>query len=54
MLAIPNGSDVDPLVTVRVTNLPFRPIFLGQIFDFGLPDLNYSLTMEDGAGSYAN
>jgi len=50
----PNGSDVDPLVTVRVSNLPFRPIFLGQIFNFGLPDMNYSLTMEDGAGTYAN
>ena len=50
----PNGSDVDPLVTVRVKDLPFRPIFLGQIFDLGLPDLNYTLTMEDGVGSYAN
>jgi Flp pilus assembly pilin Flp len=50
----PNGSDVDPLVTVRVTNLNFRPIFLGGIFNFGLPDLSYTLTMEDGQGSVSN
>jgi Flp pilus assembly pilin Flp len=50
----PNGSDVDPLVTVRVTNLNFRPIFLGSTFDFGLPDLSYTLTMEDGQGNFSN
>ena len=50
----PNGSDVDPIVTVSLTGMPFRPIFLGTIFDAGLPDLSYSLTMEDGQGSFAN
>ena len=50
----PNGSDVDPLVTVRVTDLSFRPIFLASIFDLGLPDLSYTLTMEDGQGDWSN
>lgn len=50
----PTGSDVDPLVTVRVSGLQFRPIFLGRIFNFGLPPLSYTLTMEDGEGDYAN
>ena len=49
-----NGSDVDPLVTVTVKNVAFRPIFLAGIFNFGLPDLSYTLTMEDGEGVYSN
>ncbi|QNE05336.1 TadE/TadG family type IV pilus assembly protein [Croceicoccus marinus] len=50
----PNGSDVDPLVTVTVKDVGFRPIFLAGIFDFGLPDLSYTLTMEDGEGAFSN
>lgn len=50
----PNGLDVDPLVTVRTSGLPFRPIFLAGVLQFSLPDLSYTLTMEDGAGSFAN
>lgn len=50
----PNGSDVDPLVTVRTKDLAFRPIFLGGIFNFGLPDTSYTLTMEDGEGDFSN
>lgn len=50
----PNGSDVDPLVTVRTTNVPFRPIFLVGLFEFTLPDLSYTLTLEDGAGTTSN
>ncbi len=50
----PNGSDVDPLVTVTVKDVAFRPIFLAGIFNFGLPDLSYTLTMEDGEGVYSN
>lgn len=50
----PNGSDVDPLVTVTVNGVGFRPIFLGGIFNLGLPDLSYTLTMEDGVGQYSN
>jgi Flp pilus assembly protein TadG len=50
----PNGSDVDPLVTVTVKDVAFRPIFLAGIFNFGLPDLSYTLTMEDGEGDFSN
>ncbi len=50
----PFGSDVDPLVTVTVKDVGFRPIFLAGIFDFGLPDLSYTLTMEDGEGAFSN
>lgn len=50
----PSGPDVAPLVTVRTTGLQFRPTFLASIFDFGLPDLSYTLTMEDGQGTFGN
>lgn len=50
----PFGSDVDPLVTVTVKDVGFRPIFLAGIFNFGLPDLSYTLTMEDGVGDFSN
>ena len=46
----PNGPDVAPTITVSLTGLQFRPIFLAGIFDFGLPAQSYSLTMEDGQG----
>ena len=50
----PYGSDVDPIVTVTTTDIPFRPLFLGGLANLGLPPLSYSLTMEDGQGSYSN
>lgn len=46
----PNGSDVDPIVTVRLVDLPFRPISLGALGNLGLPGTSHSLTMEDGVG----
>ncbi len=51
----PNGPDVSPIVTVQVRNLTFTPMIgalLGITFD--IPDLSYSLTMEDGAGGFSN
>lgn len=50
----PNGPDVDPLVTVTTNGLPFRPIFLAGIFDFGLPQMSYTLTAEDSQGNFSN
>jgi hypothetical protein len=50
----PTGPDVDPLVSVRVTGLEFRPTFLLGLMDIGLPPLRYTLTMEDGAGAHSN
>jgi hypothetical protein len=50
----PNGPDVSPVVTVRIKNLGFRPLFLGGFITLGIPGASYSLTMEDGDGNYAN
>ena len=49
------ASDIAPLVTVRVNNLPFTPV-LGQLFglSFTLPEMRASLTLEDGVGTLAN
>lgn len=51
----PNGMDVAPLVTVSVVDLEFFPL-IGALFDISLnlPDLSYSLTMEDGQGDWSN
>ncbi len=46
----PNGSDVDPIVTITVQDLAFRPISLGTLANLGLPGTSHSLTMEDGEG----
>jgi TadE-like protein len=52
----PNGPDVAPIVAVKVENLTFVPMILGPLLGLSLPipDLSYSLTMEDGAGGYSN
>jgi hypothetical protein len=49
----PNGMDISPLVTVRLTGLSFTPILLfgGSV---NLPDFSYTLTMEDGDGENSN
>ena len=51
----PNGPDVAPLITVRLTALTFEPItfmlFGGNIT---MPDFSAALTLEDGAGTVAN
>ncbi len=50
----PNGSDVDPIVTITVQSLPFKPLSLGTLRDLGLPGTSHSLTMEDGLGRGGN
>lgn len=50
----PNGADVAPTVTVTTDRLGFRPLFLAGFLSLGVPGAQYSLTMEDGAGDYAN
>lgn len=51
----PNGSDVAPLVTVRLRNMSFQPgvavLFGGNL---NLPDFSAALTMEDGDGTNSN
>ena len=51
----PNGPDIAPLITVKLTGLTFTPITT-QIFNasIAMPDFSYSLTMEDGAGTVSN
>ena len=51
----PNGPDVSPIVTVQVEGLAFTPL-IGALtgISFDIPAFRYSLTMEDGAGSFSN
>jgi Flp pilus assembly protein TadG len=51
----PNGSDVSPLVTVKLKNLTFQPLttlLFGASFD--MPDISASLTGEDLSGTTGN
>lgn len=51
----PNGPDVAPLVTVRLTGLDFQPttfVLFGR--DINLPDFRAALTLEDGSGNVSN
>jgi len=51
----PNGPDVSPLVTVRLTGLTFQPLttlLFGASFD--MPDISASLTAEDLSGTTGN
>jgi hypothetical protein len=49
----PNGMDISPLVTVRLTGMKFRafnPFFLN---DAAMNGFAASLTMEDGNGNWS-
>lgn len=48
----PNGSDVDPIVTISLQGLSFRPIIFGTLANLGLPGTHHSLTMEDSRGQF--
>jgi len=51
----PNGPDVAPLVTVRLTGMTFQPL---TTLLFGaamtMPDFRAALTLEDGSGTVSN
>lgn len=51
----PNGPDVAPLVTVRLTGMTFRPLttMLFKV-NIPMPDFRAALTLEDGSGSVSN
>lgn len=51
----PNGPDVAPLVTIRLTGMQFQPLTT-MIFgvQVPMPDFRAALTLEDGAGAVAN
>lgn len=51
----PNGPDVAPMVTVRLTGMTFRPLTTMLIgYSPPMPDFAAALTLEDGVGSVAN
>lgn len=50
----PNGPDLAPLVTVRLSGLSFRPIVTLAFATVGLPEVRSSLTFEDGIGAESN
>lgn len=51
----PQGMQISPLTTIRLQNLLYQPLTL---FVFGgsvpLPSFSYTLTMEDGSGTFSN
>lgn len=50
----PNGPDLAPLVTVRLSGLTFRPIVALAMANVALPQIRSSLTFEDGVGTTSN
>jgi len=50
----PDGSDVSPLVTVKLRGLTFRPITCFTFCSLGMPDFSAALTAEDLSGAVAN
>ena len=50
----PNGPDLAPLVTVRLSGLDFAPMTFLALASIGLPEVRSSLTFEDGTGSVSN
>ena len=49
----PDGLDIAPFVTVRLTGMEFTSILLFGA-NVGFPDFAYTLTMEDGTGTGSN
>ena len=51
----PNGPDIAPLITIRLTGLSYASVVLSPLGSgVGLPDFAYSLTAEDSAGTVSN
>lgn len=51
----PNGPDVAPIVTVRLTGVKFTPLVFAVFgASITLPAFRSSLTLEDGSGTVAN
>ncbi|HET9812659.1 MAG TPA: TadE/TadG family type IV pilus assembly protein [Sphingomicrobium sp.] len=49
----PSGPDVNPLITVRLRNMSFRPSWL-SVLAVPLPTFASTLSMEDGVGTISN
>lgn len=50
----PNGPDVAPLITIKLTSLDFSPLFLFGAATLTLPGFSATLSMEDGDGTNSN
>ena len=50
----PNGMEVAPLVTVKLTNLQFRPLSFLMLTNVTMPDFATTLTSEDSDGTASN
>ena len=50
----PNGPDLAPLVTVRLSGIGFSPIMTLAWATVGIPEIRSSLTFEDGVGATSN
>ena len=50
----PNGMQIAPTVTVKVTQMTYRPITALLFANFTLPDFSTSLTAEDASGTQSN
>lgn len=50
----PNGMDLAPVVSVRITGMQFQPLTGFMLATFTLPDFRSSLTAEDSVGTQFN
>jgi hypothetical protein len=50
----PNGSEISPLVTVKVVGLQFQPVAVLKLAAFTMPDFATTLTAEDLSGTSSN
>ena len=50
----PDGADLAPIVTVRLSGLQFRPLITLAMVTMPMPEFHTSLTFEDGKGGQSN
>lgn len=50
----PNGADIEPLVTVKLSGVQFRPIVTLMLGTVTMPSFTSTLTAEDQTGSQSN
>lgn len=50
----PNGMDLSPIVTVKLTGMTFKPITSLLFANLAMPDFATSLTTEDAIGTQSN
>lgn len=50
----PNGMEIAPLVTVKLTGVQFRPLSFLMLAHVNMPDFATTLTSEDSSGTASN